>query len=123
MSNNISIGFVKEKLLGIIPTVFLVDDDNRGKVKIVKRLNNDDFKTAFVINHPYTKEIIQICESFNHDLLLKKIYKKTKKISLEEYLKTVDNFTKKYLNNYVDRKKNELLKLIEEHEIQMFFTN
>ena len=120
MSNYIGIGFFKDKLLGIIPAAFLLNLESGVKTKIVKRLDDNDLKTEFVINYPLAKEIIQICESLNHDFLLKKIYKKSKKISLEAYLLTVDNPTKKYLNDFVDRKKNELLELIRAHQIQMF---
>ena len=115
-----ALAFIPDKILGLIPAPYLLQQDSSLNYSIYKRLTGGDIQSDFVTANEWAGTIIELSGSLAHAELNKKFNKKYAKTNLIDFFKDADEKTLKYLQGQVDNIKTMIVNIVREYQLPMF---
>lgn len=120
MNNIFAIAFIPDKKLGLFPAPYLLEQDADSNYKVYKRLTMHDINLKIVLENSWIKKIIELSDALSNKVLNSKVNKNHKKTDIYKFLEDANKETNTYVNNLIDRKKIEIVKIIQQKNIPIF---
>ena len=115
-----ALALIPDKKLGLMPAPYLLTQNSDLNYEVYKRLTIHDTNIDIVTENSWIKRIITLSEALSHSELYKRLNKSRKKTTFIKFYSDANKETLDYVNQVIDNKKIEIIKLIKKTNTPLF---